>query len=100
MLDEDEKFFKQNGVPLFSSHMIDLVRSPGSTYGNVILHTNLRSPVGLFGAVHIAACKIPMCVLITPLEEPVDENISTCVSYLKRMAPMKQWLEMEIGITV
>lgn len=33
-------------------------------------------------------------------EEPVDENISTCVSYLKRMAPMKQWLEMEIGITV
>jgi fructose/tagatose bisphosphate aldolase len=34
------------------------------------------------------------------LEEPVDENISTCVSYLKRMAPMKQWLEMEIGITV
>ena len=24
MLDEDEKFFKANGVPLFSSHMIDL----------------------------------------------------------------------------
>jgi len=57
MLEEDEKFFKQNGIPLFSSHMIDLS------------------------------------------EEPVDENISTCVSYLKRMAPMKQWLEMEIGIT-
>jgi fructose/tagatose bisphosphate aldolase len=34
------------------------------------------------------------------LEEAVDENIETCVSYLKRMAPMKQWLEMEIGITV
>ncbi|EGS18439.1 fructose-bisphosphate aldolase-like protein [Thermochaetoides thermophila DSM 1495] len=55
MLDEDERFFKQNGIPLFSSHMIDL--------------------------------------------EPVDENIETCVKYLKRMAPMKQWLEMEIGIT-
>jgi fructose-bisphosphate aldolase class II len=27
MLDEDEKFFKKNGIPLFSSHMIDLVRS-------------------------------------------------------------------------
>ena len=27
MLEEDEKFFKQNGVPLFSSHMIDLVRT-------------------------------------------------------------------------
>ena len=24
MLEEDEKFFKANGVPLFSSHMIDL----------------------------------------------------------------------------
>ncbi|KAM7210684.1 hypothetical protein V8F06_013929 [Rhypophila decipiens] len=57
MLDEDEKFFKANGVPLFSSHMIDLS------------------------------------------EETVDENIETCVKYLKRAAPMKQWLEMEIGIT-
>jgi hypothetical protein len=30
MLDEDEKFFKQNGIPLFSSHMIDLVSPPHS----------------------------------------------------------------------
>lgn len=32
-------------------------------------------------------------------EEPVDWNIQTTASYLKRVAPMKQWLEMEIGIT-
>jgi len=32
-------------------------------------------------------------------EEPDDENIAICVEYLKRMAPMKIWLEMEIGIT-
>ncbi len=57
MLDADEAFFKQNGTPLFSSHMIDLS------------------------------------------EEPVEENIETCVKYLKRAAPLKQWLEMEIGIT-
>ncbi|KAI8378032.1 fructose-bisphosphate aldolase, class II [Radiomyces spectabilis] len=31
--------------------------------------------------------------------EDKDYNINTCVSYLKRMAPMKLWLEMEIGIT-
>mmetsp|Transcript_7252 Transcript_7252/g.17683 ORF Transcript_7252/g.17683 Transcript_7252/m.17683 type:complete len:410 (-) Transcript_7252:120-1349(-) len=31
--------------------------------------------------------------------EPDDENIMTCVEYFKRMAPMKIWLEMEIGIT-
>ncbi|KAJ5094101.1 Ketose-bisphosphate aldolase class-II [Penicillium angulare] len=32
-------------------------------------------------------------------EEPVDYNINTTAAYLKRAAPMKQWLEMEIGIT-
>ncbi|EON61348.1 fructose-bisphosphate aldolase [Coniosporium apollinis CBS 100218] len=32
-------------------------------------------------------------------EEEVDYNIKTTASYLKRAAPMKQWLEMEIGIT-
>jgi len=32
-------------------------------------------------------------------EEPKEENIAICVKYLERMAPMKLWLEMEIGIT-
>jgi fructose-bisphosphate aldolase class II len=32
-------------------------------------------------------------------EESVEWNIQTTAAYLKRMAPMKQWLEMEIGIT-
>ncbi|KAJ5918848.1 fructose-bisphosphate aldolase class II [Penicillium verhagenii] len=32
-------------------------------------------------------------------EEEVDWNIATTAAYLKRAAPMKQWLEMEIGIT-
>jgi len=32
-------------------------------------------------------------------EESVEFNITTTAKYLKRMAPMKQWLEMEIGIT-
>jgi len=57
MLDADEKYFKEHGEPLFSSHMLDLS------------------------------------------EEPDEENIAICVKYLKRMAPMKQILEMEIGIT-
>ncbi|PYI10122.1 hypothetical protein BO78DRAFT_394213 [Aspergillus sclerotiicarbonarius CBS 121057] len=57
LLDEDERYFKLHGEPLFSSHMIDLS------------------------------------------EEPVDENIQTTAKYLQRAAPMKQWLEMEIGIT-
>jgi fructose-bisphosphate aldolase class II len=32
-------------------------------------------------------------------EESVEENIETTAKYLQRAAPMKQWLEMEIGIT-
>lgn len=52
LLDEDEKYFKAHGEPLFSSHMIDLS------------------------------------------EEEVGENIKITAEYLKRAAPMKQWLEM------
>ncbi|KAL9188599.1 hypothetical protein ACHAXT_006977 [Thalassiosira profunda] len=32
-------------------------------------------------------------------EEPDEENIAICVEYFKKMAPLKIWLEMEIGIT-
>ena len=32
-------------------------------------------------------------------EEEVEWNIDTTAKYLERAAPMKQWLEMEIGIT-
>jgi len=32
-------------------------------------------------------------------EESVEENLNTTAAYLKRAAPLKQWLEMEIGIT-
>ena len=32
-------------------------------------------------------------------EEDVEYNVDTTAKYLQRMAPMKQWLEMEIGIT-
>jgi len=32
-------------------------------------------------------------------EEPKDENIELTKKYFKRAVPMKQWLEMEIGIT-
>lgn len=57
MLEADEEYFKKNGEPLFSSHMLDLS------------------------------------------EEKDEENIAICEKYFKRMAPMKIWLEMEIGIT-
>jgi len=32
-------------------------------------------------------------------EEPDEENIAICAQYMKKLAPMKIWLEMEIGIT-
>ncbi|KAI8381455.1 fructose-bisphosphate aldolase, class II [Radiomyces spectabilis] len=57
MLAADEEYYKANGEPLFSSHMLDLS------------------------------------------EETKDENIEICLTYLKRMAAIGCWLEMEIGIT-
>lgn len=57
LLDAGESFYKQNGKPLFSSHMIDLS------------------------------------------EEPIEENIEICKSYLERMDKMGMTLEIELGIT-
>ena len=57
LLDAGEAFYKENGVPLFSSHMIDLS------------------------------------------EEPIEENIEICKSYLKRMSKIGMTLEIELGIT-
>jgi len=57
LLDASEQFFKENGVPLFSSHMIDLS------------------------------------------EEPIEENIEICKTYLQRMSKMGMTLEIELGIT-
>mmetsp|Transcript_5931 Transcript_5931/g.14071 ORF Transcript_5931/g.14071 Transcript_5931/m.14071 type:complete len:397 (-) Transcript_5931:281-1471(-) len=57
MLAADEEYYKKNGEPLFSSHMLDLS------------------------------------------EEPLKENIETCVKYMERMAKIDCLLEMELGIT-
>ena len=57
LLDEGEVFYKENGIPLYSSHMIDLS------------------------------------------EETLEENISICKAYLKRMHKLDMTLEIELGIT-
>ena len=57
LLDAGEIFYKENGIPLFSSHMIDLS------------------------------------------EEPIEENIEICKTYLERMSKMGMTLEIELGIT-
>ncbi len=57
LLDEGEKFYKETGKPLYSSHMIDLS------------------------------------------EEPLEENIEICKTYLARMSKMGMTLEIELGIT-
>jgi len=57
LLDANEEYFKANGEPLFSSHMLDLS------------------------------------------EEPLEENVGTCVEYLERMSKVNLLLEMELGVT-
>ena len=57
LLDASEAHFEVHGVPLFSSHMLDLS------------------------------------------EEPIEENIATCKTYLERMSKMGMTLEIELGVT-
>ncbi len=57
LLDHGERHFETHGVPLFSSHMLDLS------------------------------------------EEPIEENLEICSSYLERMAKLGMTLEIELGIT-
>tara|TARA_A200000113_G_C8840933_1_gene346848 strand:+ start:229 stop:1299 length:1071 start_codon:yes stop_codon:yes gene_type:complete len=57
LLDAGEVFYRQNGKPLYSSHMIDLS------------------------------------------EEPLEENIEICKTYLARMDKMGMTLEIELGVT-
>lgn len=57
LVSASERYFKDHGEPLFSSHMIDLS------------------------------------------EEPLEENLDICKSYLERMQKVGILLEMELGIT-
>ncbi|MBK7873340.1 MAG: class II fructose-bisphosphate aldolase [Saprospiraceae bacterium] len=57
LLDFGEDFYKKNGYPLYSSHMLDLS------------------------------------------EEPLEENIETCVHFFERMSKLGMTLEIELGVT-
>ena len=53
------------------------------------------------GEAHFAATGKPLFSshMIDLSEEPLEENIGTCVEYLKRMAPLGMFLEIELGVT-
>lgn len=57
LLDAGEAFYKSEGKPLYSSHMLDLS------------------------------------------EEPLEQNVATCVEYFKRMDKIGMTIEIELGVT-
>lgn len=57
LIAEGERYYKANGKPLYTSHMLDLS------------------------------------------EEPLEDNLSICADYLKRMVPLDMSLEIELGVT-
>ncbi|CEJ83059.1 Putative Fructose-bisphosphate aldolase, class II [[Torrubiella] hemipterigena] len=86
------------------------IRSVAASYGvPVVLHTDhcakklLPWLDGMLDAdeAHFKATGEPLFSshMIDLSEETVEWNVETTAKYLKRAAPMKQWLEMEIGIT-
>ena len=86
------------------------VHALAEAYGvSVILHTDhcakklLPWISGLLDAseIHFEKTGAPLYSshMLDLSEEKDEENIATCEKYFKRMAKMKIWLEMEIGIT-
>jgi fructose-bisphosphate aldolase class II len=86
------------------------VRTVAEAYGaRVVLHTdhcpkkNLPWIDGLLdaGEAHFEATGEPLFSshMLDLSEEPMEENIDTCVRYLQRMAPLGMTLEIELGIT-
>jgi fructose-bisphosphate aldolase class II len=89
------------------AHYVDLM---AKAYGaRVILHTDHAAKDklpwidGLIEAseAHFAQTGKPLYSshMLDLSEEPISENLDTCVAYLKRMSAMGMTLEMELGIT-
>jgi len=86
------------------------VRSLAPHYGaRIILHTDHAAKKllpwidGMLDASeeHFAAHGEPLFSshMLDLSEEPIEENLDTCVNYLKRMEPLGMTLEIELGIT-
>ena len=86
------------------------VRTMAAAYNaRVILHTDHCPKAKLpwisglidISAEHFEATGEPLfnSHMLDLSEEPMEENIDTCVEYLKRMAPLGMTLEIELGIT-
>jgi len=74
MLKADEEYFKEHGHALFRCDTPEL-QSKATAKRHYSSH------------------------MLDLSEEPKAENIEICKEYLKKMAPLNLWLEMEIGIT-
>ncbi len=86
------------------------VRTMAAAYGaRVILHTDHcpRAKLGWIsglldeGERHFAAVGEPLFSshMLDLSEEPIEQNLDTCVEYLRRMDPLGMTLEIELGIT-
>lgn len=104
------KMDEQGGAVLGSVSAAHHVHELAAAYGvPVVLHTDhcarklLPWIDGLLdrGEKHFATHGAPLFSshMIDLSEEPIEENIATCVEYLKRMAPLGMFLEIELGVT-
>ena len=94
LMDANEEYFKKNGEPLFSSHMLDLSEEYAAAPHK---GSNCAIARGAFPRLY----RLPL-MRHTPflaLHRPLEENVGTCVEYLTRMAKSDILLEMELGVT-
>ena len=102
---EDQKAAILGGVS-GAKHIHSLAEAYGAT---VILHTDhcakklLPWIDGLLDASEVffkeTGKPLYSSHMIDLSDEPVEENVSTCKEYLKRLTPMGMYLEIELGVT-
>jgi fructose-bisphosphate aldolase class II len=100
MLEADEAYFAQYGEPLFSSHMLDLSEEPDDE--NIAICVQYFKKMGEFFRSGESRVVLPLGCGSTPYLLCVSRLIMYCINIATARyasAPMKIWLEMEIGIT-
>ncbi|KAJ3525760.1 hypothetical protein NM208_g11501 [Fusarium decemcellulare] len=89
----------QGGAAYFAGKGVSNTDQAASIAGSVAAAHYIRSIAPAYGVPVANGEPLFSSHMIDLSEEPVDWNVETTAKYLKRAAPMKQWLEMEIGIT-
>merc|ERR1711967_211705 len=92
----------QGGAAYFCGKGIDNKDQSASISGAIAAAHYIRAVAPAYGVpvvLHTDHCAKKLLPWLDGMLDADEKNFKATADYLKRAAPMKQWLEMEIGIT-